>query len=159
MTRIILSLIAALFTATTAAAQVAYPPADVSGIMAAIPTPATTIPTMETVGGVAGTSNTYRRGDAVQPRITRSVTCTTVAGGTCEVTWATMQTVPLVYPIPAIPSGATQPVPCYPVSGTITTTGATIKCFASQSILGLGLLPFTTGAAGVTVQVLAIPPS
>jgi hypothetical protein len=157
----------ALFVSSTAAAQtIIAPPVDLSAYPKAADIPslvinsipfASTVPPMETPSGTAGSSTTVRRGDAIQPRITRTVTCVTVTGGTCAVTWAALPSVPTVFPIPVIASGGTQPIPCYPVSGTITTTGATIKCFQTQSILGLGLLPFTTGPAGVTVQVLAIP--
>jgi len=146
-------------TATTGLAS----QSALDAVAAAIPAPASTVPGMEVVGGAAGSTMTFRRGDAVQPRITRTVTFTTTSGGTASVTWVAMPSVPLVFPFANIASGATQGSLCYPVSGTITTTGATIKCFTTQSvtvsILGAVVAPITTAAAGVTGQVLAIPAS
>lgn len=135
-----------------------------SAVSAAIPVAASTIPNMETVGGAVGTAGTYRPGNAAQPRITRSVAFTTGAAGTVAVTWADIGTTsPLVFPIPNVASGATQGPLCYPVSGTISATGATIKCFTTQtvtvSILGAVVAPLTTAGSGVTGQVIAIPPS
>lgn len=122
------------------------------------------VPSMEVVGGSAGTSTVgCRPVNAVQPRITRSISFTTGSGGTVAVTWTDMGAVPLVFPIPNVASGATVAPMCYPVSGTITSTGATIKCFTTQSVtvsvLGATVAPITTAGAGVTGQVLAIPVS
>ena len=121
--------------------------------------PMAAIPPTETVGGAAGSGSTCRLANAIQPRISRTVAFTTAANGSAVVTWADMGLVPLVFPIASIANAATQVPACYPVSGTITSTGVTIKCFVTQSILGLGLAPFTSAAAGVTGQVLALPVS
>lgn len=170
---------------TPAAAQVAYPPvsidtstlatksdaqaaldaANAAQTAAAAKCAATpVVPPMEVVGGAAGTATAgCRPVNSVQPRITRSVAFTTITGGTATVTWTDMGAVPYVFPIPNIANGAVQAPACYPVSGTISSTGATIKCFTTQtvtvSILGATVAPITTAAAGVTGQVLAIPAS
>lgn len=122
------------------------------------------VPGMEVVGGSAGTNTGQCRPiNAVQPRITRSVAFTTGAGGTVAVTWADMGAAPLVFVVPNVASGATQAPVCYPVAGTITSTGATVKCYTTQSvtvsILGSVIAPVTTAGAGVTGQILAIPVS
>lgn len=181
--RKILFVLAAL-VATPAAAQVpSYPPVDLSGLptlvdvqaakdaaqaaqdaaatkCAAVPA----IPTMEVVGGAAGTDiGQCRPVNSIQPRISRSVAFTTGTGGTIAVTWPAMTAVPLVFPVPNVATGAGQGALCYPVTGTITTTGATIKCFVTQSVtvslLGAVVAPLTTAGTGVTGQVLAIPVS
>ncbi|MET0375796.1 MAG: hypothetical protein ABW128_16255 [Rhizorhabdus sp.] len=167
--------------AVPAVAQVTYPPgvdtdaraAATSAIQAAqaaqdaaaskcTATPA--IPTMETVGGDPGTNiGQCRPVNSVQPRITRSVAFTTGSAGTVVVTWPVMNAAPLVFPIPNVTNAAAQGSLCYPVTGTITTTGATIKCYTTQSVtvslLGAVVAPLTTAGAGVTGQVLAIPAS
>lgn len=152
----------------TAYAQVEYPPVDTSVItqqittmQAAIPVPASTVPATETVAGAAGATMTFRRGDAVQPRITRAVVGTTNASGLVVVTWESLPSTPIVVPVPFVASGAGQAPLCMPVSGSVTVTGATIKCFTSQSVtvslLGAVVAPVTTAAAGVQVQVFAVP--
>jgi len=137
--------------------------AAITSLQAQIPTPSSSVPIAEIPGGAAGTGNTFRRGDAVQPRITRAVTCTTASNGQCAADWSSnpLSAVPNVLPIPTIASGAGQGTICWPVTGTVTTTGATIRCLTSQSVtisvLGAVVAPLTTAASGVTVQVFAIP--
>ena len=125
--------------------------------------PSATLPPMETVGGAAGSGDACRLANAVQPRITRVAVGTTVTGGTVTVTWPAMNAVPSVFPIPRIASGASQVPICASVTGSTTTTGTTVKCFTTQSvtvsILGAVVAPITTSAAGVTVDILAIPQS
>lgn len=125
--------------------------------------PGATVPPMETVGGSAGSGDACRLANAVQPRISRVAVGTTVTGGTIAVTWPAMSAVPSVFPIPRIAAGASQVPICATVTGSVTTTGATIKCFTTQSVtvslLGAVVAPITTAAAGVTVDVLAIPQS
>jgi hypothetical protein len=145
---------AAAAQSTATAAQTAAAAAQ-----AAIPVPASTTPGMEMVGGAAGTTNTFRRGDAIQPRISRTVSGTTSAAGTAAVTWQAMGSVPKLVVTPYVTSTETQVPTCYPVTGTVTTTGATIKCFRTQTLLGLGLIPFTVAPAGVQFDVLALPGS
>lgn len=136
---------------------------DLAAMQALIPVPASITPPTETVAGATGTPGTYRPGNAVQPRITRSVPFTTDATGTAAVTWPTLPAVPLVFPEPNVASGAAQAPICAPVTGTVTTTGVTIKCWTTQSVtvslLGAVVAPVSAAAAGVTGQVLAIPAS
>jgi len=144
------------------AAQAAATAAQTAAASKCAATPV--VPGMEVVGGAAGTTGVgCRPVNSVQPRITRSVPFTTGAVGTVAVTWADMGAVPLVFPIPNIANGATQGPVCYPVTGTITSTGATIKCFTTQSVtvslLGAVVAPIVTAGAGITGQVLAIPVS
>lgn len=157
--------------AAAAAANAAAVVANAAQTAAASKCAATpVVPPMEVVGGSAGTSTAgCRPVNSVQPRITRSAAFTTAAGGSVAVTWPAMNDAsgnpitPLVFPIPNIAAGATQAPSCYPVTGTITSTGVTLKCFTTQtvtvSILGASVAPITTAAAGVTGQVLAIPGS
>lgn len=132
---------------------------DVAAVAATVPAPMLVAPPAEIVGGAAGAAGTYRTGTAVQPRITRTVPFTTGSAGTASVTWTDMIAVPLVFVIPNIASSATQVTNCFPVTGTITSTGATIKCMTTQTLLGLGLVPFVAATSGVVGQVLAIPAS
>ena len=143
--------------------------ADLSAVVATIPVPASSAPTAESIVGAAGSTMTFRRGDAVQPRITRMLgpdsPCLTNASGLCMATWtATSGGTPGVLPIPMISStSAAQAPQCLPVDGTITTTGATIKCFTTQTVtvgaLGASVAPITTAAANLKVMVLVIPPA
>lgn len=140
------------------AAAAAQAKADAA--QAAIPIPASTIPGMEMVGGAAGSANTFRRGDAVQPRISRTIKqAVTGSNGTATVSWPAMPSVPALTLTEYVAANDTVAPSCYPVTGTVTTTGATIKCFVDQSILGLGLLPRKAAGAGVTFDVLALPAS
>jgi len=146
---------------TAAAAQAAASAAQTAASTACQPDPS--VPPMETVGGSAGSGAACRLANAVQPRITRVAVGTTVSGGTVSVTWPAMTAVPSVFPIPRIASGASQVPICASVTGTTTTTGTTVKCFTTQSVtvsvLGAVVAPITTAAAGVTVDILAIPQS
>ncbi len=125
--------------------------------------PSATVPPMETVGGSGGSGEACRLANAVQPRISRTVTGTTIAGGTGTVTWPAMTAVPKLTVTPYVASNAAQAPSCFPVTGSVTTTGATIKCFTSQSVtvslLGAVVAPVTTAAAGVQFDVLALPAS
>ena len=125
-----------------------------------IPQPANVVPPSEASSPSMGAAvMRYALEDHVHARITRATTCVTTTGSVCTATWPAMASVPLVLPFPMVASGATQPYQCNPIAGTITTTGAQIKCFQPQSILGLGLLPFNNGPVGMTVQIFAIPVS
>lgn len=180
------------FDASPAVAQLAYPPpiidtstlpskadvqaaSDAATAAATVATAAQTaaaskcaatpaVPGMEVVGGIAGTTGVgCRPVNSVQPRITRSVPFTTGSDGTATVTWTDMGAVPYVFPVPNIANAATQAPGCYPVTGTITSTGTKVKCFTTQtvvvSILGATVAPITTAGSGVTGQILAIPAS
>jgi hypothetical protein len=174
----------AMLLAPIMLAQVNYPPAaidlssvatksDVEAVQTAAQAavaaaaakcaPMAAVPPPEAIGGAAGSGTNCRLANSVQPRISRTVAFTTNSGGTAAVTWTDMGTAPLVFAVPNVASGAAQGPICYPVAGTITSVGATIKCFTTQSvsvsILGAVVAPLTTAGAGVTGQVLAIPAS
>jgi hypothetical protein len=151
-------------TAAQQAAAQAKAAADAAALAAAAACqPGAIIPPMETIGGSAGSGDACRLANSVQPRISRVAVGTTVSGGTVSVTWPAMSAVPSVFPIPRIGSTATQVPICAPITGSISVTGVTIKCFTTQSVtvslLGAVVAPITTAAAGVTVDVLAIPQS
>lgn len=151
-------------TAAQQAATQAKAAADAAAQAAAAACqPSATIPPMEVVGGSAGSGDACRLANAVQPRISRTVQGVTVAGGTGTVTWPAMPTPPRLTVTPYVASTASSAPLCFPVAGTVTTTGATIKCYTTQSvtvsILGAVVAPITTAAAGVTFDVLALPAS
>jgi len=158
--------LAALALATPAQAQLITSlekpatTADVAAVQAQIPLPSESPPTpdMATAGSL-GSSPRYRRPDDQAPRISRTVSGVTGAAGTAALTWPAMPGVPKLTVTPYVSSADTQVPTCFPVVGTITTTGATIKCFRTQSILGLGLVPFVVAPAGVQFDVLALPAS
>jgi len=132
---------------------------EVTAIAAQIPQPATTIPSPDmTTTGVADPSLVFRPIGAQAPRITRSVKqAVTGSNGTATITWAAMPTVPAL-DITEYVTSADQAVPqCYGVIGTVTTTGATIKCYIDQSIGGLGLFPRKVAGAGIVFDVIAVP--
>jgi hypothetical protein len=143
------------------AAQKAQQAADAAALACQ---PSATIPPMEVVGGSAGSGDACRLANAVQPRISRTVQGITSAAGTGAVAWPAMPSPPrlTVTPYVASTSAANAPL-CFPIAGTVTVTGATIKCFTTQSVtvslLGAVVAPITTAAAGVTFDVLALPAS
>lgn len=163
---LLLSLIAA-----PAHGQVVYPPAavdtatiatkaEVQAIQSQIPQPANSVPPADmSTSGAVGSSPQYRPIDAQAPRVSRTVSGTTGAAGTAAITWPAMASVPKLTVTPYVASADTQVPTCYPVAGSVTTTGATIKCFRTQTLLGLGLVPFTVAPAGVQFDVLALPGS
>lgn len=127
---------------------------------AAMPQPSSVVGAAEMVGGSAGSTMTYKRGDWVPPRISRAVQGTTGSNGTAVVSWAEMPTAsPRLMVTEYVQSSATQVPKCFPVSGTLSATGVTVKCYLTQSILGLGLLPYTVAPAGVVFDVIALPNS
>jgi hypothetical protein len=145
--------------ATKAEVQAAKAAADAAA--AAIPVPADAAPPAEMIGGSPGSTNTFRRGDAAQPRITRAATVSTASDGTWTVTWtAPLAAVPAVLPIAVNPS-ATQAIVCNATSRT--TSGASGKCWQAMSpaIISITVAtnPLPAVGAGVSVQVFAIPPT
>lgn len=161
-----LVLLAALAISTAAHGQLLNPGVtqdQLATVQSSMCLPGAVIPPPEVVGGAAGSGQQCRLANSVQPRITRTVPFMTGSAGTATVAWADMGAVPLVFPVPNISNGATQAPTCYPVIGTITSTGATIKCFTTQSVtvslLGAVVAPIITAGAGVIGQVLAIPAS
>ena len=121
--------------------------------------PSASVPPMETVGGAAGSGDTCRLANAVQPRISRMVSGVTTSAGSGVISWPAMPAVPKLTVTPYVAANATQVPACYPVTGTVTVTGATIACYMTQTILGLGLVPFAKATSGVTFDVLALPGS
>lgn len=151
-------------TAAQQAAAQAKSAADAAAAKAAAACqPSATVPPMETVNGYGGSGDACRLANAVQPRISRTVQGVTVAGGTGTVTWPAMPSPPRLTVTPYVASSAASAPLCFPVAGTVTVTGATIKCFTTQtvtvSLLGAVVAPITTAAAGVTFDVLALPAS
>lgn len=135
--------------------------ADVQALQAQIPVPADTMPPAEQVGGAPGSTYTFRRGDAVQPRITRMATVSTASDGTWTVTWAAaLAQVPGVLPIAVNPTAA-QAIVCN--TTTRTTTGATGRCWQAMAPALISITvatnPLPAVGAGVSVQVFAIPPT
>jgi hypothetical protein len=166
-------LLIAAALASPCSAQLVNPPAvnlstyatkaEVSAVQATAASacqPMAAIPPSETIGGAAGSGSNCRLVNSIQPRISRFVAFTTGADGTAVVTWQSMGSAPPGVTIQEnIASNATNVPKCYPVNGTLTATGVTVKCYITQSILGLGLIPFTTATAGVTGTVLTLPGS
>lgn len=159
--RSIFSFIILALLAAPVAAQINNP-TDISGAIDAMF--ASTVPPTETVGGAAGSATTIRRGDAVQPRITRATNCTLDATGSCSITWATaLSSAPTIVTTPINPP-ASQAIMCN-TTATPTTTAVSIKCWTIQTTLlslaivttGLTLAPAATAPAGTVVQVIAIP--
>lgn len=157
--------LALLFAPVAASAQsVENPAPTIADIQAMLPQPASAVPPAETVAGSAGAGLTYRRGDAVQPRITRSTTCTLDGTASCSVTWTTAMSggTPTISITPI--NAGSNPIACNLTSAPTTTTVA-IKCWISQTTLlnlslitaGLTLQPFQNALAGTQVQIIALP--
>ncbi len=121
-------------------------------------------PSSETVNGVIGTSNMAMRADARVPRITRATTVVTDSTGSFSGTWSS--------PLPANPTISLTPVATgasidcqLTAMPTITTFQG--RCYSAQTTTlnlgivtaGLSLNPVTTTPAGVSVQVIALPPT
>lgn len=138
--------------------------ADMTAMQALIPTAAATVPPIETVAGAAGSAGTYRPGTAVQPRISRATTVTTIAGGLFSGTWVTaLASSPNIILTP-IWAGSGN-ITCFLTSAP-TTTAFAGKCTVDQSaVLGLSIVTagLTVGpvaaASGVSVQVVGLPPT
>lgn len=161
--------VALLFAGLGAYAQISTSsqsqPMTPTDVQALIPPFSDTVPPSEMVGGSTGSTATIRRGDAANPRITRSTTVVTGAGGTFSGTWST----PLSSATPVLvltPIAASSSIDCQLTSAPNATTFAG-RCWTAQTTLlnlsiitaGLTLNPMTTTAAGVSIQVIAIPSS
>lgn len=125
--------------------------------------PADIAPATETVGGAAGSSPECVRSDARAPRLTRAATVVTTTGGVFSGTWET----PLAASDPTIvltPIAASASVDCQ-LTAVPTATTFQGRCWTAQPTLlnlsiittGLTLNPVVTSAAGITVQVIALP--
>lgn len=162
-----------LFLAAPAQAQLAIvaPRVDLSTMArkSDLPSPSDTVGGAEAVGGAVGVATTYKRGDWVPPRISRTGSCVLSASGTCTLTWSTAfaaGVVPVMLGEPVvINSAAAQPIDC-DVTSAPTIAGVAIKCWAAQSTLlnltlitaGLTLAPFQTSSLnGLTVTAAAFP--
>lgn len=166
MRKYILAFAAALL-AVGVYAQVNNPGTGVTiaDVLPLLPTPATTVPQTEAVGGALGSNTSqFMRADAKLPRITRASTVATDASGNWAVTWSSaLSATPVVLPIPINASG--QPVVCN--VSTTSASGATGTCSLARTLPAtLTLLTalvsysvFQIPATGTQVQVLAIPPT
>ena len=132
----------------------------IAAVESKIPVPADSVPPMEMVGGASGATNTFRRGDAAAPRITRSGTFT-VAGGTGLIggDWATpLPAGAKAYPMFFTGIGAAGQMAIDCIVITSTNTGFQAQC--RQGVLTLSLLssPVTILAPnGTQVYALALP--
>jgi len=132
---------------------------EVTAIAAQIPQPSDAVPPADmSSSGLVGSSPKFRRYDDQAPRISRTAKQqVTGSDGTKVVTWAAMASIPAIDITPHVAANETVPPTCYAVLSTVTTTGATIKCYVDQSLAGLGLLPRKPAAAGVVFDVIALP--
>lgn len=161
-----LAMLAALACASPAKAQMVSSlnqPAtadQLAALEAKIPVPEDGAPPMEMVGGTAGAAPTYRRGDAVNNRITRSGVFTVASGsGLIGGTWST--------PLPAgansypmfftgIGAAGQMAIDCLVISSTNTAFQAQCR----QGVLTLSLLssPISILApVGTQIYALALP--
>jgi len=140
------------------------PPASagqLAALQAQIPLPSDAPPDPDmATGGAVGSSPRYRRPDDQAPRLSRVVK-SAVAGtdGTVAVSWPAMPSVPGLQLTPYAALGTANPARCYPVAGTVTASGATIRCVRPTSVLSLGILPADVSAPGTVFDVLALPGS
>lgn len=127
-----------------------------------MPLPATVASPGEVIAGQIGTALRYAREDHTHPRLSRTLTVTTAAGGTFSGTWSTpMASAPAVI---LTPIAASSSIDCQ-LTTPATTTGFTGRCWTAQTTTlnlgiitaGLSLNPMTATVAGVQVQVIALP--
>ena len=143
---------------------------SIASVAATIPAPASSTPPSETVGGAVGSTNTFRRGDAIQPRITRSNTIVLDATGAGTFDWTPQGALatPVQPVISPIYSGASAPT-CTATS--VTATSVSVKCLFGNPVFltvgqlttagatGMSLNPFVSPAAGISVAIVALPKS
>jgi hypothetical protein len=130
-----------------------------------VPQPATTVPSTESNIGAVGTVNAYALANHSHPRISRSTTVSTASDGTFSVTWATA--LPSAPDVILTPVGTGSVAIHCQLTAVPTVTAVAGKCFTQQNTLlslsiittGLTLSPFASSTAGISVQVIAIPPS
>ncbi|WP_230630721.1 hypothetical protein [Sphingomonas sp. Leaf37] len=137
--------------------------ADVAAIAANACPPGSTIPSAESTTPSAGSATTCVRSDFVPVRITRAgMASATDANGTWSITWSKpLPSAPVTLPLPM--NTGNQPIVCNVSSSTM--TGAAGRCWLARplpaALLTLSALlafdPNGAPAAGITVQVLAIP--
>ncbi|MCP3735630.1 hypothetical protein M9979_12175 [Sphingomonas sp. RP10(2022)] len=168
-----LILIAAVCAPSVAHAQIVNPisadtsqlasKAELATVQSSLCPPGTVAPQTEAVAAAAGSASTCLRSDARLPRITRAgMAPPTPSTGDWAITWSSpLPSPPVTLPIPM--NTGTQPIVCNVTSST--TTGASGRCWLARTlpatILTLTALlsfdPNGAPAAGITVQVLAIP--
>lgn len=130
-------------TAISQAAQNAQTQA--AAALAAVPPVCSTAPASDSLNGTVGTSAACTpRLDATRPTPVQTVNTTLNADCTWSVTFARSFTssVPIVHAGVALPSNATQPIPCFPMARS--STAASGKCFPGQTTV-LSLSIVTTG--------------
>lgn len=142
------------------------PPPSLSGYakLTDLPQPAGAVPPPEVVGGAPGSALTYRRSDAVQPRITRSTTLTLDVNGTATFDWTAQGALngPVQVALTPVYTGASVPT-CYATA--VSTTAVSIKCMLMSTsnitlaLVTAGLNLFGGSAAGMSVGVIALPKS
>ena len=129
-------------------------------LMQAMPQRATTLPPVEQVSPVLGTSPRYRGADDPQPRITRAKQCALNATATCSVTYEALAADdPNVIPV----AQTALPIFCAKTTAA-TKTSASIKCWQYQTAL-LSLAVVTSGItlgpqlapAGTVVDITVLP--
>jgi hypothetical protein len=133
--------------------------------LSAIPQPAASVPPPEVVGGSIGAASTYRRGDAVQPRITRSNTVTIDAAGSATFDWTTQGALatPVQVIISPVNTSSTAIPICYATA--VSATAASIKCTMvntaniTLALVTAGLNLFGASASGMQVGIVALPKS
>ncbi|SFU37161.1 MULTISPECIES: hypothetical protein [unclassified Methylobacterium] len=139
-----------------------------SAVQAQIPQPATAAPPMEQPGGAPGSALTFRRGDAVQPRITRSKTVTLDASGTATFDWTAQGALSAPVQVVLGPVYAGTGIPkCWITASSA--TAASIKCVIEQggnltlsaltAAATLGLNLNATSASGMQVGIVVLPSS
>lgn len=137
---------------------------DIQAIQAQIPQPATAPPPMETPAGAPGKAGTYRPGDAVQPRITRSKTVILGSDGTATFDWTAQGALatPVQVATTAVYTGTGVPK-CWATA--TSATAVSIKCVVENNTL-LNLAAITAGislnglsASGLAVGVIVLPAS
>lgn len=151
-----------------AAAQTVSQPGGVSmsEVVALIPAPAAAVPPSETLVGAVGTAGTYATAMHTHPRITRGGNFLTTTGGIIAGTWTTpLPVAPIIVFTPIVTSG--NAVECE-LTAAPTTSAFTGRCWTASNAVGLTVVNVTAGisvtpnaatAAGVTIQVLGIPPT
>lgn len=143
--------------------------AKATAALAAIPPVCTTAPASDTLSGTAGSATACTpHMDATRPTPVQAVNTTLNADCTWSVTFsrAFTSSAPVIHASVALPTGATQPVPCFPMARSA--TAASGKCFPGQTTL-LSLSIVTTGltlnafgntcTAGLPVMVVGREPT
>jgi hypothetical protein len=140
--------------------------AAIESLQAKIPRPAMEVGQAEMVGGKVGDqAMTYKRGDWVPDRISRTTTCVLVSGGTCNGDWEggpfPAGTKLRLTGDPAAVNPTSRPIQCN--ATVLTVQKAYVRCWIALTgllpVLGTPLDPFGAAATGTEIQVTAIPAS